>query len=68
MSAAEKLAAGLEAVAEHAAAAVVTDGRELVSGALETVAGVNGTRRVDLEGHLIVVSADLTNSHHALLR
>ncbi|HJY28566.1 MAG TPA: hypothetical protein VJ306_11105 [Pyrinomonadaceae bacterium] len=45
-----KRAAGLHAVADDLATAVIANGRELVNRAFETVKGVTGTGGDDFEG------------------
>src|SRR5918997_4502603 len=61
--AAEQAAVGLDAVADHADAAVLAGRRQRVDRALEAVEGVRGARRGHLDGLVVVVAADLTLRH-----
>src|SRR5256885_1183164 len=54
---------GLDTVPYDLAAAMVTHGRELMNGALETVERVARACRNDLEGQVIIVAAHFTLCH-----
>jgi hypothetical protein len=58
-------AIGLDPVAHDLAAAVLTDGSEVVDGALKAVEGMGMSAGHDLERAIVVVAADLTASHAA---
>ncbi len=55
--------ARLDSVPQDLAVAVVALGCERVNGALEAVENMPATREKDLEGLVVVVSADLTDRH-----
>lgn len=63
MGTAEEASVRLHTVADDPAAAVLTDRRHPVNRALETVEDVDRALRVDLERHVVVVSADLASRH-----
>ena len=60
---AEHLAAGFDAVAENAAAAVRADGGKLLDGAFEAVEGVGFSREDDFERFVVVVAAGFAGGH-----
>ena len=63
MGTAEKTAADLDAVPDHLAPAMLTDGRHPVDRALKAVEHVNGALRMNLKGQVVVVAAHLALRH-----
>jgi hypothetical protein len=63
IGATEKLRAYFHAVADHAALAVLADGRHGLDGALKTVEGVPCPGGLYIEGFIVVISADFALWH-----
>jgi hypothetical protein len=66
MRAAEELPAYFDAMANHAALAVLADGRHGLDRTFETVEGVPLPGRLDVEGFIVIIPADFALGHKVL--
>ena len=65
MSTAEKLAANLDAMADHSALAMLANRRNRLNGTLEAVKCVPRSRGDQLESLIVVITADFAFRHFA---
>src|SRR5207253_8506904 len=68
VSAAEEMAFDLDAVTDHLAAAVLTDRRHRMDGALKAIEDVLAASRRDRKSVVVFVTANFTSGHSERLR